>query len=454
MAMKRLQPVIWMKGTFLSPQYLQTQDRFIESTLQFQMDSLSFAPWGFRLQIDQAALAAGYLSVSDAAGIFPDGLIFDIPDSDPPPTPKPLADAIEADEETADVYLAIPHFRDRGLNVTIAQSNADTRYVAEISMLRDENTGMNEKPVQVARKNFRLLVGGESQQHTSTLRVARVRKTPAGMFQLEPRFVPPLLDFASSDFLMAIARRLVEVLTAKSNVLSGTRRQKNLSLAEFGVADIANFWLLYTINSVLPVIQHLFETRHGHPERLYAVMLSLAGMLSTFSPTLQPKDLPKYEHDDLATCFHDLDEKIRFLLETVVPQNFVSLPLKLVQGQAFIYATALADDKYLKDTKMYLAASADINEADLIGKAPYLMKVCSANHIEHLVRMALPGVPMTHIMRPPSAIPVKLNYQYFSLSQSGPAWEAIQRARNLAAYVPGDFPKPQLELIILLPEAN
>jgi hypothetical protein len=26
------------------------------------------------------------------------------------------------------------------------------------------------------------------------------------------------------------------------------------------------------------------------------------------------------------------------------------------------------------------------------------------------------------------------------------------RARNLAAYVPGDFPSPQLELIILLPE--
>ena len=56
--------------------------------------------------------------------------------------------------------------------------------------------------------------------------------------------------------------------------------------------------------------------------------------------------------------------------------------------------------------------------------------------------------------QPPSAIPVKLNYQYFSLSQSGVAWEAIGRARNLAAYVPGDLPNPQLELIILLPQAG
>jgi type VI secretion system protein ImpJ len=45
-----------------------------------------------------------------------------------------------------------------------------------------------------------------------------------------------------------------------------------------------------------------------------------------------------------------------------------------------------------------------------------------------------------------------MNYQYFSLNQSGPAWEAITRARNLAAFVPGDFPTPQMDLLILLPE--
>ena len=73
---------------------------------------------------------------------------------------------------------------------------------------------------------------------------------------------------------------------------------------------------------------------------------------------------------------------------------------------------------------------------------------------EHLVRQALPGVPLTHVPKPPSAIPVKLNCQYFSLNQTGVAWEAIVRARNLAVYAPGDFPRPQLELIVLLPEAS
>jgi type VI secretion system protein ImpJ len=103
---------------------------------------------------------------------------------------------------------------------------------------------------------------------------------------------------------------------------------------------------------------------------------------------------------------------------------------------------------------MYLAISAEASQAEIAGKTPQLVKVCSASHIEHLVRQALPGVPLTYVASPPSAIPVKLNYQYFSLSQAGVAWEAVQRARNLAAYVPGDLPNPQLELIILLPQAG
>jgi predicted component of type VI protein secretion system len=47
---------------------------------------------------------------------------------------------------------------------------------------------------------------------------------------------------------------------------------------------------------------------------------------------------------------------------------------------------------------------------------------------------------------------VKVNHQYFSLSRSGLAWEAVLRSRNIAVYAPADFPNPQLELIVLLPE--
>ena len=450
--MRQLQPVIWMKGTALSPQHLQSQDRFIEDSLQFRLESLSANPWGFlSLQIDQEALAEGVFSLSGASGVFPDGLLFDFPASEAPPPSKPLQDCFEPDQDSLDVYLAVPNYRLPGLNVSMAQSRADTRYLAEALMVRDENSGLAERPVQVARKNYRILTAADSRQECSALQVARIQRTETGALQLDPQFVPPLLDISASDYLCAIARRMVEILAAKSSMLAGSRRQKSLSLADFGASDIANFWLLYTINSHFPEFQHLFEVRRGHPARLFETMLSLAGSLTTFSNKVHPRDLPLYDHNNLSECFTTLDETVRMLLETVVPTNCISLPLKLVQPS--IYATALADDKYLTGTRMYLAISSAMNEGELIAKTPYLVKVCSASHIEHLVRQALPGLGLTHVPKPPGSIPVKLNYQYFSINQSGVVWEAIGRARNLAAYVPGELPAPQLELIILLPEA-
>lgn len=449
-SVKRLQPVIWSKGTPLAPQHLQNQDRFFESSLQFRMDALTFRPWGFQeLTLDHQALAAGNLSITRASGVLPDGLLFDIPDSDEAPPLKALENAFEEDTDEVDVYLAVPEYKERGLNVS-ANADSGARYRAETILLRDETTGLSERPVQVGRKNFRLLTKAEMREGYSALRLARIRRSPAGDLSADTNLAPPLLNLHASPYLLSMTRRLVEILSAKSSQLASQRRHKNEILADFTASDIPNFWLLYTINSYFPRINHIFESKHSHPEQLFSAMLALTGALTTFSRDIQPRDLPKYDHDDLATCFHDLDEKLRRLLETVVPSNFVSLALKLVQPS--IYGTALAEDKYLSGTTMYLAVSAEMNMADLIARTPQLIKICSANHIEHLVRQALPGVPLTYLPVPPGTIPIKLNYKYFGVSQSGLAWEAITRARNFAAYVPDDFPNPQMELIIVFPQ--
>ena len=447
-----LQPVVWSKGTFLTPQHMQVQDRFVESLLQFRMEALAFCPWGFsQLEIDQEKLAHGMFAIHRAAGLFPDGLPFSIPDSDAAPEAKPLAEFFGEDQTKLDVFLSVPNFRVSGVNLSAPERGIDTRYLAGVQAFRDENTGASEKPVQVARKNLRFLVEGEPQRGSVAMRCAQVLKTDGGTLELAPDFAPPLLNFSANEFLVSIARRLIELLNAKSGQLAGLRRQKNQSLAEFTTADIANFWLLYTINSHIPDFRHLFETRHGHPEVLFSSMVALASTLTTFSLETQPRDLPVYEHDDLGTCFRKLDEILRRLLDTVVPSNFVSIPLKVIRPS--VWAASIFEDRFLENTKLYFAITAEMGEAELIQKVPDLVKVCSATHIEHLIRQALPGIPMTHVPSPPTSIPVKVNHQYFSLSRSGLAWEAVERVRNLAAYIPADFPNPQVELIVLLPSS-
>jgi type VI secretion system protein ImpJ len=451
--MRQTQKVLWAKGILLSPQHLQTQDRFLEDLLAFQLSTLTFCPHGFsRLHLDREALAAGSLGVTSAAGIFPDGLAFELPDADPPPAPKPLEEHFEPETESVLVHLAIPEHRAGAHNVSAAQSRRDSRYTAEVVLRRDENTGLAEKPIQLARKNLRLLVEGENMEGHATLPLARVRRSTAGGFELDSRFVPPLLDITASEYLLAVSRRLVEVLVAKSSTLSGMRRHRNQSLADFGIGDVANFWLLYTVNSHLPRFRHLYETRRGHPAELYAAMSALAGALTTFSTQIHPRTLPAYDHRDLGGCFTMLDELLRTLLETVVPATHVALPLKLAQPS--IHATALEQDRYFMAPQVYLAIAATAPQEELLRKAPQLIKISSADQIERLVRQALPGVTMQHVPNPPSAVPIKLNYHYFLLDRSGPEWQAIQSGRNLAAYVPSDFAEPALELILVLPPTN
>jgi type VI secretion system protein ImpJ len=451
--MRQLRPVIWSKGTLLTPQHLQVQDRFIEGSLQFRLEALNFCPWGFSdMRIRHEALAEGNFAISGASGIFPDGLPFACPDADPVPQTRPLNPFFSDGQQTLDVYLAVPAERDQGINVSIAKQGVDTRYLAECIDVRDENTGASEKPVQFARKNFRFLFEGESREGCSAIRMARVKRTEAGTLELDPTFVPPLLNVAGSNYLLSILRRLVEILAAKSSILSGRRGQKSQNLADFTSADIANFWLLYTVNNHFPQVRHILETRKGHPEIAFQLLTSLAGALTTFSIKIQPRDIPAYNHDELGACFRDLDEKVRELLETVVPSNYLTIPLKLVQQS--VYAAALDDDKYLVGTKMYLAVNAEMKEIDLIKRAPLLIKMGSASQIEHLVRQALPGIQLTHLIKPPTTIPVKLEFQYFSLNQGGPVWDGVGRSRSIGAYVPADIPKPQLELIIILPQVN
>lgn len=447
--MRQLQPVIWSKGTFLSPQHLQAQERFVEDSARFYLDSLNSRSWGFReIQIDSKALSEGRLTITQASGIFPDALPIDIPASEYPPPARVLDECFQDGRQSCTFSLAVPEYLHGGMNVSVDRGRVSTRFLAQLMMVRDENTGSGEKPVQVARKNLQVLAEGENREGSVILGFARILRSQTGMYQVDPTYIPPLIDIHAHPTLKRILGNMVEMLVARSSQLSGIRRQKNQSLADFSASDVANFWLLYTINSHLPVLRHYLESSNIQPEQLFCEFSDLAGALTAFSSKIVPRDLPPYNHEQLGSCFGELDRLIRMMLETVVPSNFVSLPLKLVRDT--IYAASIDKDAYFDGSRFYLGISADIRDADLIDRTPKLLKACSVTQLETLIRNALPGLRLQHVPTPPRAIPVKIRQQYFAIEQGGPIWESVLRARNFAVYAPSELLNPQLELIILL----
>jgi type VI secretion system protein ImpJ len=408
--MRQLQPVIWSKGTFLSPQHLQAQERFVEDSAHFYLAALNPTSWGFRaLQIDTKALSEGLLSIIRAVGIFPDALSVDIPACDPPPPSRTLEEFFRGGRRSCLFYLAIPQYLQGGMNISMTRGRVSTRFFANVQMIRDENSGSGERPVQLASKNLQLLAEGQNLEGSVLLGCVRILRSEAGRFEVDTTYIPPLLDVHGHPQIKQLLSGMIQLLITRSSQLSGTRRQRNQGLADFSSSDVANFWLLYTINTHLPGLRHQLETEGVAPFQVFEQLSDLAGALTAFSITIEPRDLPSYAHDDLAACFYQLERQIRIMLDTNFEKNFVALPLKLVRDT--IYAAAIDKDSYFEGSRFYLAISADIRDADLIDRVPKLLKISSATGIENLVRSALPGLRLQHVPTPPRAIPVKVRQQ-------------------------------------------
>ena len=446
--MRHLQPVVWSKGVFLSPQHLQAQDHFFEDLLRFTMESLSFHFWGFTaLRMESVSISEGHLQIEQASGFFPDGLAFDIPDADPAPRSRALDECFQEGMEACNFFLAVPQNRPAGINIALKRTGLSTRFYSELQMLRDENSSGIEKPVSLARRNLHIVAEGESLEGLVTIPLARVVRTEAGRYALDSDSIGSMMNVKANERLMTILRGLVETLVSRSGQLAGMRRQRDQSLADFSASDVASFWLLYTINTYLPILHQMMRSPHVHPEAVYAQMLSLGGALTTFSRSIGPLDFPKYEHEKLGSCFLQLESQLMDLLNTVIPSRFIALPLRQVRDS--VYVTGIERDEYLENSRLYLAIAAEVPVSEMIKRIPALVKICSATHLETLIRQALPGLPMTHVASPPQEISVKLQYQYFSLDRAGTAWDAIRRARNFGVYVPGEIANPRMELILL-----
>jgi type VI secretion system protein ImpJ len=122
----------------------------------------------------------------------------------------------------------------------------------------------------------------------------------------------------------------------------------------------------------------------------------------------------------------------------------------LRRTDATTFATAIDQERYFAAPVWYLAVGVGARSEDLARKGPQLLKVSSAEHLERLIRRALPGLGLMHVPVPPSSIPLKLNYQYFQLERTGEDWDAVRLSRHLAVYVPAELPDARLELVVLL----
>src|SRR5271157_6364585 len=403
--MKHLSKVVWSEGMYLGPHHFQVQNRYFEDLAHFVTLALWFEPYGFiGCSLDAEALRNGTASLLHARGVFPDGLIFDMPESDPLPPPREVADSFSPTAEHLLIQLAVAPLKPDRANCRLSEAEPPDsfRYSAVECPLLDENTGGEERRVRLGCKNIRLLFAGESADGWVVLPLARVKRDGSGQFIYDARFIPPCVQIAASDSLMAKLRGLIGVLEEQSATLPRAGRSAGKFVAGVSTHEVAGFWFAHSINTALASLRHLCFSKRGHPEELFVELSRLAGALCTFGLDSHPRTLPLYNHDNLEGCFDPLDDHIRRHLETLMPTNCLPIPLEPLGN--YFWSGSVTDQRCLGPSRWIFAIRSPIGEAELIERVPRLAKVCSREFIVKLVQRAMPGLTLTQVAIPPAAV--------------------------------------------------
>ncbi len=427
--MKFLSRVVWSEGMYLAPHHFQIQNRYFEDSISFRTQGLWRDCCGLlQVQLDRKAIENGRVALLHAAGIFTDGLVFDMPTSDQLPADRDLTQLFSSTATELFLHLAVSKRDDKG---------SSSRYIRRSQIVRDETNGVDEQNVEFAIKNIEIVVESELNPAMNRLPLARVVRDEHGKFVYDDEFVPACLRVSASLSLTRKLQRVIEVVGEKSAAIALKVQPPTAVTSVASPSDIACYWFLHSLQSTLPTLQHLLRTVRAHPADFFMELSRLAGALCTFAMDSDPRTLPAYDHMDPGPGFEALCAHIHRHLEIFIPSNFIVLPFSATGP--YLWESVVTNERCLHRARWILGVRSSLGESHLLSVVPQLVKLCSAQFVSELVKRALPGMRLTHLPLAPSTLRVEPDMQYFSVDTTGPCWQHILHSRGIGIYIPGEI---------------
>jgi type VI secretion system protein ImpJ len=439
---------VWSEGMLLSPQHLQSLDRYHEALLAARVAAVTPDDWGvLSVEIDQAALAAGQLRVASFAGVLPDGLAVAFDEREAPP-PRAVAEHFPAAARTLDVHLAVARERD-GVPAFADEENVSrVRFATASRPVEDATAPGQHLPVALGRANAVVLFGGESLEYFEWVKIAEVARDAAGQPALVEAYVPPALRLGASPWLVSRVRDVLTRAIAKQRDLAEARHQRETG--EVSAGDLVRTLQLFALNGSVPVLAQLAEWPDAPPRATHLSLSALAGLLSTFVPDADPSELPRFSHVDQRASFEPLFARLAELLGGLAVAQYLSVPLE--QRSGGLYLARIQDERILR-SQLFLLVKSEMPEQQIADVVPRLCKISSTVEIQGLVQAASSGLQLGWLPRPPPQLPLRPGAAYFSIATVDRYWQSIVTTRTMAIYLPQPFDpaKTKVELLAVPP---
>lgn len=454
--MKAVQRVVWSEGMFVSPHHLQQLDLYHEALIDTRLTALEPYPWGVvAMEFDLEALRAGKVLLRYFRGVLPDGLPLAFESGDPEaPAARPAEGHFPTAQHTVDVYLGVPRERSGVESYgTGDRLGASPRYSSATRPVPDLTASTSVIPMAFAQKNVRLLFGTEQRDDYEALKIAELSRDKSGSLTLVDNFVPSSLRVDASPYLLNQLRTLLRLLISKQRQLAARRKHRDAAALEYTASDVTLFLELHALNGAIPMLQHVLDSGHLHPQALYMALVRLAGQLCTFAAGADPSQLPAFQYVNLRATFEDLFRRLFDMLRAVALEQCITVAMELGSDQ--IFRGSLQDERLERCGQFLLSIRSDLPENAVADQLPKLAKLASGEDMQGLIRSVTPGVPLFVTYRPPPEVPLQPGTLYFTLGLQDPYWKNAMRDRNIALYLPPPFESSRTSVELLaVPLAN
>lgn len=448
-------PVHWAEGMFLRPHHFQASDRHWAEHVAVGLAARDPCGYGIvTLQIDPTALASRQVEVRACRAVMHDGTVVWLEPGEEPDRVSidravgtfsklkaAIGDALDI-ADTVRVYLAVPRVDPAGANVSPPGSAERARYSAIRQSLQDETGGGNDQEIEFRRLNVRLMVSNQDLSGYELLPVAQVRRAGnrEAAPEIDPDYFPPMLAIdAWGPLGRDVVRGVYDLLGRKLEVLSeqAVSRQVGFSSSEPG--DLDRLIMLSKVLEAHAALRVVAFAPGVHPRTAYLELCRIAGQLVIFEPDRRMPELPPYDHDDLATIFRQVKERIERMLARVAALEYEQRYFTGI-GPASLGVTL--DPKWLEsDWRWFVGAlrgEMSTEECDALlnvdgQRAARLdLKLGSAGQVDHLFQMGFPGLKLIRMDRTPRALPDKGGWLYYQVGRDSVAWNDVRDSQSLA----------------------
>jgi type VI secretion system ImpJ/VasE family protein len=416
--------VHWYEGQFLQPHLFQlAQRQWLAGRSEDRRLSFPYAHGLVEAQLSQNDLEAKRVRFLKLKAVMPSGLVVELGQnmelSDLDLSQKFVAVA-GTTLQPVRVMLAVPSYAEGKPN-TIAMGSMEDRRVRklyreeELKEQPDDNTGDNPQSLSVRMINGRLITDTDDARDMEVLAVLRVRS------QAEPKSGIPIEDEAfypttlllngSHQLKRKVSDLVTEIKTCREALVQQVSPGFNADLAK--PRALIQMMRLQTLNRFASRLEHA-----GGGEAMFEVYLQLRELHGELAALAPDRDMfpkaPRYDHDQPAVWFDDLDRQIRKMLLGDMPNKWRKIDLKRDERSGWLRGELSASD-YPESKAFYVGITSHMDPDTLrrLVQDEKKFKFMAESQLGYDIY----GIRLFFEPNPPLELPSEPGLRYFRVSE-------------------------------------